>query len=122
MAENKGRYKIPPCFEEGCYLLKDISVPDEIPDSECIILDYDEKFDIISNSINDIRTYQLGISVIENTEITYRSQYKYEQCGKGNNLDSVCFVHNDNTRLPIFFDYNEKIYRLRKNEVLEKMK
>lgn len=114
-------YKIPFCYEEGCYLLKDITVPTEIPDSECIILEYDEKVDIISNSINDIRTYQLGISVIENTEITYRSQYKYGQCSKGNNLDSVCFVHNDNTRLPIFFDYNEKIYRLRKNEVFEKM-
>ena len=45
-------YKIPFCYEEGCYLLKDICVPDNISDSECMILEYEEDCDIISNNIN----------------------------------------------------------------------
>lgn len=114
-------YKIPLCYEEGSYLLKDIAVPDETPDSECMILEHEEDVDVISNNINDIRTYQIGILIPERTEIIYRSQYKYYQGGKGNNLDSVCFIHKDNKKLPIFFDYNEKIYDLRRNEVIEKM-
>jgi hypothetical protein len=114
-------YKIPFCYEEGCYLLKDICVPDNISDSECMILEYEEDCDIISNNINDIRTYQLSIDILGKTEIIYRSPYTYRQQGKGNNLDSVCFIYKDDQKLPIFFDYNEKIYSLRKNEVFEKM-
>ena len=114
-------YKIPLCYEEGCYLLKDISVSDEVPDSECLILKHKEDVDIISNSINDIRTYQLEINIPDKTEIIYRSQWKYRQQGKGNNLYSVCFIYSNNTKLPVFLDYNEKIYKLRKNKVIEKM-
>lgn len=111
-------YKIPLLYEEGKYLLKDIRMPDNMSDSECIILEYEEDCDIISNSVNDIRTYGLCIDILEETEVIYRSTYAYGQKGKGNNLDSVCFI-KDNKKYPMFFDYNENIYKIRKSEILE---